>query len=308
MEETKTRNIEYPAAGDQDQVAASAAEFKKKYGKKRFTAKSAPKAVMYSFLYECYQQNEGKIRESLYPDIRQIQSLVRTVDDMNRWNNYIGLMEWYQNSFNTAVFMRNALQTTLSDLDNITKSLIAGENLRREITGNQPQTVWLWLSSLTIEAYTPQAHGSVITGLRRNAEEALRYVNAYNSFVRLIAEVVGIPECTIFEVRMSKIWELMDSLNEALIMLREDVAEHRAKELETEAEESETRDLTLWSPEYLEATMEAFQPIGKDQEAVPEEKEERAKARIIRDFGKASLSWYSIFREYSTEYWRRPNA
>ena len=222
---------------------------------------------------------------------------------MNRWNNYIGLMEWYQNSFNTAVFMRNALQTTLSDLDNITRSLIAGENLRREIVGDQPQIVDLWLSSLTIEAYTPQTHGDVIMGLRRNAEEALRYVKAYNSFIELIAEVVEIPECTVFRVKMSKIWELMDSLNEALDVLREDVAEHREKEIREGG--GETRSLTLWSPEYLSETMKAFQPIGKDLEPVPKEKKGRAEARIVRDFKLAGMSWYSIFREYSSDYWRK---
>ena len=302
MEETKTRNIEYPAAGGKGMVA-TAAEFKKKYGKKRFTAKSAPKAVIYSFLYECLQQSEGGVRESLYPDIRQIQSLVKTVDDMNRWNNYIGLMEWYQNSFNTAVFMRNALQTTLSDLDNITRSLIAGENLRREIVGDQPQTVDLWLSSLTIEAYTPQTHGAVITSLRRHAEEALRYVNAYNSFIDLVAEKVEIPECGIFGIKTAQVWELVDSLNEALTILREDVAEHREKEIREGG--GETRSLTLWSPEYLVATMEAFQPIGKDLEPVPQEKKGRAEARIMRDFKLAGMSWYSIFREYSSDYWRK---
>ena len=300
MEETK--NIEYPAPSGQDRVK-TAAEFKKKYGKKRFTSKSAPKAVMYSFLYECYQQNEGAITESLYPDIRQIQNLVTTVESMNRWNNYIGLMEWYQNSFNTAVFMRNALQTTLSDLDNIVRSLIAGENLRREIVGDQPQIVDLWLSSLTIEAYTPQTHGSVITGLRRNAEEALRYVKAYNSFIELIAEVVEIPECTVFRMKMSKVWELIDSLNEALDALREDVAQHREPEIREGG--GTNRGLTMWTPEYLAATMEAFQPIGKDQEPVPQENKERAEERIIRGFKLAGMSWYSIFREYSSDYWRK---
>lgn len=303
MEETKVET-EFPRGGDQEKVA-SAAEFKKKYGKKRFTPKSAAKAVLYSFIYDSYQQNEGGITGSLYPDIREIQRQIHTIEDSNRWNNYIALIEWYQNAFNTAVFMRNALQSTLSDLDNITRSLIAGENLRREITGDQPDIVWLWLSSMTVENYSPQAHGSEIFTLRQNAEAGLLYVNAYNSFAELIAEVTDTPEATIFKVRMSRIWELIDNLNEALDMLRKDVAEHRAKELASG--EGETRGLSmLWTPEYLEETMKAFKPLGKDLlEPVPKEKADQVKARIIRDIGSASLSWYAVFRAYSSDYWKK---
>lgn len=303
MEETKV-GTEFPRGGDQEKVS-SAAEFKKKYGKKRFTAKSAPKAVMYSFLYECYQQNEGGVKESLYPDIREIQRMVRSVDDMNHWNAYIGLMEWQQSAFNTAVFMRNSLQTVLSDLDNITRSLIAGENLRREIKGDQPEIVWLWMSSLTIEEYDPQRNGSVITSLRRNAEAALLYMNAYNTFIELIAEEIKIPEYTLLKVRMSRIWEMLDDLNEALAVLREDVETHRAEELRGSADR-ETRGLSmLWTPEYLEEIMKLFQPIGKDLEPVPEEKKQQARARIIRDFGGTRMSWYAVFTSFASDYWRR---
>ena len=304
MEETRA-GTEYPSAGDQDRIT-SAAEFKKKYSKKRFTSKTAAKAVMLSFIYECYQQAEGGVKESLYPNIREIQSRITSVEDSYRWNNYISLMEWYQVSFNSAVFMRNALQSALSEFDTITRNLIAGENLRRDITGEQPQTVTLWLSSLTIGEYSPQANGSKITSIRRNIEAALMYLNAYNSFADLVGKIVQIPEISILKVKMSQIWESIDSLDEALDVLREDVESHLAEALASG--KGETRDLVLWSPEYLADTMKAFQPIEKEVEPVPEENREKAEARIIRDFSGLGMSWYAIFRAYSSDYWKKVKA
>lgn len=276
-------------------------EFKAKYGKKRFVSHTAPKAVLYSFLYDVYQQGEEGTKRQLYPDMSSIQSKVETYEDMDLWNGYLNLVEWQRSAFNTAVFMRNALQSNLSDLDHMIKSLIAAEELRGELRNTErTEAATLWLYSLSIEAYTPQSGGGVITTLRKNIEAGLRYMKAYNTFIELIAEETKTPEYVLLKVSMRRVWETLEAVNEALSILRETVERNRAEE----ATGAAAGDLTQWTPEYFRETMKAFEPVGESIPNVPKDKIQEARPRIKKALSKGNSSWYSVYFPYSSKYWR----
>ena len=291
----------YPQGdGDQERVQ-TAEEFRAKYGKKRFTSHTAPKAVLYTFLYECYLQGERRTISPLYPDITAIQQKVETYEDMDSWNGYLNLIEWQRSAFNTAVFMRNALQSNLSDLDNIVKSLIAAENLREELKGTElTEAANLWLYSLSIEAYTPQSHGYVIENLRKNVEAGLRYMTAYNTFIELIAEELKVPEYNLQKVLMRQVQESLADVNEALTILKEVAERNRAEE----AKGASAGIMTQWTPEYFRESMKAFEPVGENLPPVPEDRQREARPRIREGVKKGQYSWYSTFFRFSSKYWR----
>lgn len=85
-----------PGPPDED-TRISSAEFRERYGRKRFTSKTAPKAVLWGFLYSCHELAEpGGIRSTLYPDMESIKNLITTYEDMDTWNGYLSLVEWHR--------------------------------------------------------------------------------------------------------------------------------------------------------------------------------------------------------------------
>lgn len=295
---------EYPHGEVERAGVQTVEEFREKYGKRRFTSKTAPKSLLYTFLYDLYEINENKERTDLYPDMLSIQKQVNTYEDMNVWNAYLNLIEWQRSAFNTAVFMRNTLKSCLSDYHHMITSIISGEQIRREVVGEQPETFTLFLHTLTLEAYTPQSDGGqqVVFTLRKNIEAALLYMSAYNTFMDILADFTKAPEYSILKVDMAGALNALDEVNEALELLRQDVAENREKEI-TEATKEEKGK--LWPIGYLRETMKAFAPIGLDLPPVPASKKKEAKDKIKNNFGKFFLSWHKLFVNYASEYWRR---
>lgn len=285
--------------GDGDSLKIKTAEdFYKKYGKKHFTPKTAPKAVLYSFLYDMYQHGGAGGNKPLYPDIEGIRSKIETYKEMDSWNGYLNLVEWQRSAFNTAVFMRNALQGNLSDLDHMVKNLIAAEELRGNLKDTElSQDSALWLYSLTIEAYTPQSGGYTVSLLRKNIEAGLRYMKAYNTFMELIAEELKVPEYVYLKVLMAPALRSLAGVNEALSLLRE--VSERERESGTSA-----GILTQWTPEYFRETMKLFEPVGENLPPIPEEKIREARERIREGVKKGQYSWYSAYFRFSTQYWR----
>ncbi len=294
---------EYPHGDVEREGAQTVAEFREKYGRKRFSTKTAPKSLLYSFLYDLIEINEGAARDDLYPDMESIKRQVKTYEDMNVWNAYIALIEWQRSAFNTAVFMRNSLSSCLSDYKNVVTSIIAGEHIRREVKGEQTEAFTLFLHTLTLEAYTPQSDGHyVIATLRNNIEAALLYMSAYNTFMDVLADFTKTPEYTFLKVDMWSALDALASLNEALALLREDAEEYRKPEI---IAAQNAGDNSAWPIAYLEETMKGFAPIGEDLPPMPEAKKKEAMDRLKRTFGSIHLSMHSIFTRYASEYWRR---
>jgi len=291
---------EYPHGDVEREGAQTVEEFREKYGNKRFSSKTAPKSLLYSFLFDIEQLNDGGIKGSLYFDMEKIKRQVNTVEDMNTWNAYLNLIEWQRSAFNTAVFMRNTLRSCLSDYHHMITSIIAGEEIRREVQGEQTTAFTSFLHSLTLESYDPQSDGHyVVLTLRKNIEAALLYMNAYNSFMDILADFTKTPEYTLLKVTMGETLDALRSVNEELDCLRKSVAENREPEIKA------AKDGKAWPLEYLQETMKAFAPVGVDIPPMPEGKKKTAKDRIKRDFSRLRLSWHSVFTSYASDYWRR---
>lgn len=288
-------------------------EFKAKYGGKRYTSHTAGKAPVIELLYHMIQVNEQGghgITKQLYQDMNAIKAKVDNVEDMNLYNAYLHLLEWNKTAYDATVMSRNALKSAISDFSNITKTIIAAENLRREVKESPSESFTLWLSTITIEAYTPQRSGfSAVQTLRRNIEQGIRYVHAYNSFVEIIAKAIEIPEYNLLQVSTASSKALLLALNEALTCLREDVAMYRGAEIsapEDTTAEDVLSDLTRWTPDYLKATMASFSPVEIEPPPIPEEFTQVARSRIRRDFHTSFISWGNLFTSFASPYWRLP--
>ena len=288
-------NTEQRPDGGGNSIIQTAAEFKEKYSKRRFTSHTAPKAVLYSYLYDIYQSGEGKAPVPLYPDLEGIRSKVETYEDMDTWNGYLNLLNWQRSAYNTAVFLRSALQSNLSEYNRLASSLIAAENLRAELRSEQlPQASSLFLSALTLEAYSPQADGYSVDIIRRNIEGGLRYIKAYNTFVTLIAEETKTPEYVRLQLTTDHQQEAVNDINRALSVLTETAYRERA----------EDQGAGEWTPEYLSETLSAFTPIGQDIPPIPADRISAARDGIRQGVRKGTYSWHTLYTRYSSQYWR----
>lgn len=288
-------NTEQRPDGGGNSIIQTAAEFKEKYSKRRFTSHTAPKAVLYSYLYDIYQSGEGKAPVPLYPDLEGIRSKVETYEDMDAWNGYLNLLNWQRSAYNTAVFLRSALQSNLSEYNRLASSLIAAENLRAELRSEQlPQASSLFLSALTLEAYSPQADGYSVDIIRRNIEGGLRYIKAYNTFVALIAEETKTPEYVRLQLTTDRQQEAVNDINRALSVLTETAYRERA----------EDQGAGEWTPEYLSETLSAFTPIGQDIPPIPADRISAARDGIRQGVRKGTYSWHTLYTRYSSQYWR----
>lgn len=337
--EAAAKDIE-EARIDKNAPARNTQEFIDKYYKRRFSASTAGKAYLLNFLFDVYQGNSEKISGSLW-NLELIKEKIRTEEDMRTFDAYYHLTEWLRNLYENSRTMRNALRSVIADYYHITTSILAAENVRRcvintpiisklstlkaeefkeELRQNPDATLTLWLNTLTLEAYTPQAGGaSLINSLRKNIKEGLRYMVAYHSFLDQIAEYTGIPECAFLKVKSEYIKEDLNSLNEALKLLREDVEKYREPEIEEymkvrpkDYRIDEVREapelinfppasLTLWTPEYLRATMKYFQPV-EDEPPIPDIQEDFLRDYIRREFKTGIINWYVLYTWYSIKY------
>lgn len=211
--------------------ARNTEEFIEKYGRKRFTPANAGKAYLLSLLFDAYQNNSRRVNTTLW-NLEALKEKIQTEEDMRSFDSYYYLTEWLRSLYETSVAMRNALRSAISDYTNITTSILAAENVRREIQGDQSAALTLWLNTLTLEAYTPQADGgTLIQSLRENIGQGIRYIKACDVFLDVIAEYTGIPECVFLKVRITPINEGLRALNEALEALRDNVKAHREPEI-----------------------------------------------------------------------------
>ena len=320
--------------------ARNTAEFVAKYAQKRFSPSTAGKTYLLTFLLDAYSLSEKGIRTTLW-NMEAIKEKIKTEEDMRSFDAYYNLTEWLRSLYENSRMMRRSLWSMLSDYLHITTSILSAENIRRriidkpitdtlqtlpaeeinkEINRNPDTLLTLWLNTLTLEAYTPQKDGGILLqSLRENIGQGLRYIIAYHTFLDVITDFTGIPECSYLKVGMKPITDTLSSLNEALEALREEVAEHREQEIKDSASRPEAdkgfseltlspnlhnllpASITLWTPEYLSETMRNFQPIGEEP-PVPEERIRFLRDSIRRDFGREYINWYVVFSIYSTSY------
>lgn len=281
--------------------AETAQELKEKYGSKRFSPSNAWRIVLYNYVYAAYQVEEGaktgEIKQLYSGSLkrgrtRTAQDVIARIDraeDMLRYNAFVHLQEWTENAFKTAVFMRNALKSVISDYYNITSSIISAEEVVKALgdKAEEPQ-VSLWLSTLTIGGYGSQGHKDGILALRRNITLALRYLKAYNTFIEMIASAVKVPEFTVFKVDTKITDNNLLDLNEALSALVSLIRERRGTE-----------------DEYLNDTLTAFEPVETEAEPIPERNIEKSEAIISVLCQQGYKTWTSAFTALYAGYWRQ---
>lgn len=281
--------------------AETAQELKEKYGSKRFSSSNAWRVVLYNYVYAAYQVEEGaktgeikqlysgSLKRGRTRSAKDIIARIDRTEDMLRYNAFVHLQEWTENAFKTAVFMRNALKSVISDYYNITASIISAEEVVKALgsKAEEPQ-VSLWLSTLTIGGYGSQGHKDGILALRRNITLALRYLKAYNTFIEMIASAVKVPEFTVFKVDTKSTDEGLLSLNEALSTLVSLIRERRGAE-----------------DEYLNDTLTAFEPVETEAEPIPERNIEKSEAIISVLCQQGYKTWTSAFSALYAGYWRQ---
>lgn len=320
--------------------AKNTEEFILKYCKKRFTPANAGKAYLLSFLLDAYSMSERGVQTTLW-DVGYLRSKVQAEEDVRSFDAYYHLTEWLRNLYENSRTMRNALQSVLSDFYHTTTSIIAAENIRKcvvpvpitdklqaldgddfnkEIRNNPDTLLTLWLNTISLEAYTPQKDGGLLMrALRENIREGLRYIIAYHTFLDVIAEFTGIPECAYLKVKSAPLEESLSNLNKALELLRDNVKEYREPEitasaasrpedfhftgvdLEPKLDSLLPASLTFWTPKYLQATMKYFEPVGEEP-PVPAEKVQFLRDSIRRDFKREYINWYVLYTRYSISY------
>ena len=306
-------DAEYPSGDIQRAGATTVSEFVEKYGRKRFTSKTAPKSILISYLYDCYQLNEpqeGRGIDHIYPDMEAIKKQVTTYEDMNTWNAYLNLVEWQRSAFTSAVFMRNSLNSNLEGLFTIVENLFIAEGISAGMsTYKDPQRVnerlhfdkdllGKQLKLLNIETYTPETDGYLILlSLRNNIEAGFLYMSAYNTFMDILADFTKIPEYSIQKVRMDEPIQGLYAVNISLASLYDTVMSFRYRDA-VEKRNGPLADAIL-------KTLEAFTPIGQNLQPMPEQKKKEALSRIKSQFGGGFMSWYSVFSAYADQYWKK---
>ena len=324
---------------DKTAPAKNTEEFIIKYSKKRWTPTTAGKAYLLSFLYDAYSMTERGVQTTLW-DMELLKSKIHAEEDIRSFDAYYHLTEWLRNLYENSRTMRNALQGTLSDFYHTTTSIIAAENIRKcvitsdlteklqslsgdkykeEINSNPETLLTLWLNTISLEEYTPQRDGGqLLRALRENIGEGLRYIVAYHTFLDVIADFTGIPECAYLKIRDETLKNSLSSLNKALELLRNNVKRYREPEimeaagrperpsiigieLEPKLQELLPASLTLWTPEYLSATMRYFEPV-EEEGPVPEERVHFLRDSIRRDFKREFINWYVLYSRYSLSY------
>jgi len=288
--------------------AETAQEFKDKYGRKRFNGSNAGRALIYSYIYWGYLKNEGMSNEEivenpLYKNLSHIRDKVQTVQDARQYYVYVNLQEWLANAFEHAVIMRNATRGAVSHFYTIVADTIAGENLRETIGESaSSDKVALWLSALSVDCIRPTKNAfSTAQSLRINIDKGLRYLNVFNTLISMIAEETEIPELEIFKVQTAEMIDGIERLNEALEVLREEIA-RREVVPDGEAEASLSPAFT---PKEMEATLEAFSEVSKDAPAIPADNVKYTQRQLSGFVMSGTKAWTNLFSTLSRDYWRR---
>lgn len=296
--------------------AQSAEEIREKYGRRRFTSANAGKSLLYNHIYRGYQLNEGTPPDQLQPlyNLDTIRGKVDNYDDANLYNVFVNFIPWQSSAFEAAIIVRNGLKSLIAQFYNLTASTLAAENLRRSLGDRAKEAdVWIWLHSLTIDNYTPQSDNRfTVTAIREDMENALRYINSYNTLIDMIAEELEIPELCLYRLDMKTTEAGIISLNEALKALSDDVSLYRIEEAVSPEELEELRagdvldHIDRYTPDYIRDTLSAFTPISSDPAPIPQDNLTAARNRlhysILTDHRNA---WHDLMPLMNANYWRR---
>lgn len=287
--------------------AETAEEFKAKYGKKRFTAANAGKALIYRFIYWTYLKNEGMTNEEIAAqplyNMDNIRRKPETLKDALQYNVYVSLQEWLTNAFDSAVYIRNATDGTISHFYTIVADAIAGENLRAALgEAIHEDKVALWLSALSVDGLRPTKSAyNLALSLRANIDTGLRYLNVYNTLIDMIGKEIEIPEFTVFQVNISNTKDSIERLNAALALLRDEIS-NRGVVPDGEAVPAISPAFT---PKEMEATLETYREVSPDVPPIPVDNVTYTERNLRAFVLEGSKAWTNLFSTLSKDYYRR---
>lgn len=287
--------------------AETAEEFKAKYGKKRFTAANAGKALIYRFIYWTYLKNEGMTNEEIAAqplyNMDNIRRKPETLKDALQYNVYVNLQEWLTNAFDSAVYIRNATDGVISHFYTIVAYAIAGENLRAALgEAIHEDKVALWLSALSVDGLRPTKSAyNLALSLRANIDAGLRYLNVYNTLIDMIGKEIEIPEFTVFQVNISNTKDRIERLNAALDLLRDEIS-NRGVVPDGEAAPAISPAFT---PKEMEATLEAYREVSPDVPPIPVDNVTYTERNLRAFVLEGSKAWTNLFSILSKDYCRR---
>ena len=287
--------------------AETAEEFKAKYGKKRFTAANAGKALIYRFIYWTYLKNEGMTNEEIAAqplyNMDNIRRKPETLKDALQYNVYVSLQEWLTNAFDSAVYIRNATDGTISHFYTIVADAIAGENLRAALgEAIHEDKVALWLSALSVDGLRPTKSAyNLALSLRANIDTGLRYLNVYNTLIDMIGKEIEIPEFTVFQVNISNTKDSIERLNAALALLRDEIS-NRGVVPDGEAVPAISPAFT---PKEMEATLETYREVSPDVPPIPVDNVTYTERNLRAFVLEGSKAWTNLFSILSKDYCRR---
>lgn len=287
--------------------AETAEEFKAKYGKKRFTAANAGKALIYRFIYWTYLKNEGMTNEEIAAqplyNMDNIRRKPETLKDALQYNVYVSLQEWLTNAFDSAVYIRNATDGAISHFYTIVADAIAGENLRAALgEAIHEDKVALWLSALSVDGLRPTKSAYNLTlSLRANIDTGLRYLNVYNTLIDMIGKEIEIPEFTVFQVNISNTKDSIERLNAALALLRDEIS-NRGVVPDGEAVPAISPAFT---PKEMETTLETYREVSPDVPPIPVDNVTYTERNLRAFVLEGSKAWTNLFSILSKDYYRR---
>lgn len=287
--------------------AETAEEFKAKYGKKRFTAANAGKALIYRFIYWTYLKNEGMTNEEIAAqplyNMDNIRRKPETLKDALQYNVYVSLQEWLTNAFDSAVYIRNATDGAISHFYTIVADAIAGENLRTALgEAIHEDKVALWLSALSVDGLRPTKSAyNLALSLRANIDTGLRYLNVYNTLIDMIGKEIEIPEFTVFQVNISNTKDSIERLNAALALLRDEIS-NRGVVPDGEAVPAISPAFT---PKEMEATLETYREVSPDVPPIPVDNVTYTERNLRAFVLEGSKAWTNLFSILSKDYYRR---
>ena len=287
--------------------AETAEEFKAKYGKKRFTAANAGKALIYRFIYWTYLKNEGMTNEEIAAqplyNMDNIRRKPETLKDALQYNVYVSLQEWLTNAFDSAVYIRNATDGAISHFYTIVADAIAGENLRTALgEAIHEDKVALWLSALSVDGLRPTKSAyNLALSLRANIDTGLRYLNVYNTLIDMIGKEIEIPEFTVFQVNISNTKDSIERLNAALALLRDEIS-NRGVVPDGEAVPTISPAFT---PKEMEATLETYREVSPDVPPIPVDNVTYTERNLRAFVLEGSKAWTNLFSILSKDYYRR---
>lgn len=293
---------------NKNKKAETAEEFKAKYGRKRFTSDTAGKAHIYAYIYWAYLKNEGLsneelIAQPLYKNLDAISEKIKTLKGLHVYNAYIGLEDWIGQTLEAALFMSNSVKSVLAHIYSIASGAIAGEELKNTLGAQaSDDNIWIWLHLLSVDSIRPTtgSYQTVLT-LRKNVETGLTYLNAYNTFIGILADELEIPELTVFQLNLEPIANTTAQLNEALSALRDSI-----KQREVVADRQEPKTLPIpFTPKEMEATLEAFRDISLDVPPIPERSIMYTKRNVSFSVIHGTRSWSSLFNMFFKNSWRQ---